>query len=655
MDSFLQSASREGRHDSAGVFTVDLARARAKLGQYQLARFEEFPRFLLSAAVASGASELRFQIETVGSQQTRCTKVAFDGWSLSEEELQGMLFGELAAGDHKAKKYLAMVLSALASKEPVVMATAQSGTTFAVEVKKDKVSSLPDYKLFSAGDTLQLVFSCNWNYELFSTQALKSRWLPLPVTLDGQRINGTVNRGVFTENFLRGYWTRGTDSPTVDLSSDKLLQLEPAPGEPSSLILIGYESKPTFKLVLDGMAFDLPKSMALTGVSGFLLAPELRTDLSFQNLVRNSALERVGPVLRAKVASVLKLLASETTPIDQKYGLLFWPLIDELRGEHEMDSVEAGLLRRMGKLAPTIEPGGVAALLRRTEKIPDSERDRLFSGYWAHAAERWRLHDHAKSIQYLKTCEKLKVSVNLPGKAESDLAELLALYASGKAALHPQHPWHSYFAGLCQWIHTGSPSELLAAEPHPGWLLPVTLFGEMAGGVVEWSEVYPHGLPAWLDMWRCLQTADLDGATSLLESTGELEGESRGRDWHEVLWKAMNGKVSFFQSVKLRARLSLLQFKMPGSDLPANEGLAARNACRKYTAREGNWPLFFWLLLTVKSTGILGDRAARSLWLKIMLDLAVAEEFAHPGARERWKEPVQIQWGASCGEGLGSA
>lgn len=652
MDSFLQSASAQGRHDSAGVFTVDLARARAKLGQYQLARFEEFPRFLLSAAVACEASELRFQIETVGFQQTRCTRVAFEGWSLSEEELQGMLFGELAAEDQKAKKYLAMVLSALASKESVVMAATQSGKTIAVEVKKDKVLSLPDYKLRSAGDSVQLVFSCNWNYELFSTQALKSRWLPLPVTLDGKRINPTVNGGVFSQNFLRGYWTMGTDSPTVDFPYSNLVQLEPAQGEPSSLLLFVNEAKPAFKLVMDGMAFDLPKSMRLTGVSGFMLAPQLRTDLSFQNLVQNKALEAVGPALRAKVASVLKHLAAETTPLEQKYGIRFWPLLDELRVEHDMDSVEVGLLRRMGRLVPTIERQGVEALQHRLPKMSEAERERIFSGFWAHAAERWRMNDQDKAIQYLGACSKLKESVDLPCAAESHLAGLLAVYSSGKSSLGPQHPWQPYFEGLCQWVYTGSPSQLLAADPHPSWLLPVTLFNEMAGRAVDWSEVYPEGIPCWLEMWHFLQSADLDGATSLLKSAWELEGELRTRDWTEVLWKAMNGKVSFLQSVKLRARLSLQQFKMPATDLPQDEEMAARNCCRKYTAREGHWPLFFRLLLIIKSTGLLNDRAARTMWLRVMLDLAVANEFAHSEGRVFWKEPVQLRWGAPAAEEL---
>ena len=467
-------------------------------------------------------------------------------------------------------------------------------------------------------------------------------------------INPTVNAEVFSEYFLRGYWTRGKDSPSVDFPNSNLVLLEPGQGEPSSLILFVNESKPAFKLVMDGMAFDLPKSMALPGVSGFLLAPELRTDLSFQNLVQNKALEAVGPALRAKVASVLELLASETKPLDQKYGLRFWPLLDELRSEHDMDSVEAGLLRRMGRLVPTIESDGVKMLLNRLPKISSSERERIFSGFWDHAAERWRLSDEGKSIQYLEACSKLKESVGLSFTVESHLAGLLAIYSSGKSSLSMQHPWQPYFAGLCQWIYTGSPSELLAVDPHPSWLLPVTLFNELAGRVVDWSEVYPEGVPFWLEMWHCLQSADLDGAMSLLKSASELEGERRARDWYEVLWKAMNGKVSFLQSVKLRARLSLLQFKMPAGELPQDEGLAARNCCRKYTARDGNWPLFFWLLLTIKSTGMLNDRASSKLWLQVMLDLALAREFARPGAQVFWKEPVELRWGTPGGEELRS-
>lgn len=640
MDSFLQAAHRDGRHHSTGTFTVDLAKARSKLSRYQLARFADFPKFLIPAAVTSGTTELRFQIESLGGRRKRRTRVTFEGWSLDEEGLLTLLYQELSAPELQPQKYLAIVLSALASKEPVVISSCRQGESRAFEVARDKVVPLPNNEPVGT-DCLQLIFSCDWNAELFAHPALKSCWLPTAVTLDGRRLNQPVGSREFNYGRIRGYWTHGPGSPRVDFRDTSVVEVPPDGVDTPSLILLVECGKAEFKLIVDGMAYDLPETMRLPNVAGFLVTPHLRTDLSFQNLVQNQDLDAVGPKLRALAVSALQRLAEEPEPLRQELGLKLWPLLEELRRDHDMSSVETGLIDRMGGLAPTTNPESLTALRHRLSKAPQSERDKLFHDFHFGAEELWRNRSDRASSELMEACRSLKESLGLSYQREYTLATLLALNEYNFSSLYPSNPWQPYFSVLGDWVVTGSATAFRQVGAHPSWLLP--LF--MSEATVDWSLLYPEELPRWLSLWVSIRRADLSEALSILEEEPELGFEQSSRDWLEVLWKAMNGRVSLLQTVKLRSSLSLQQFKTPATRLSFQKGFEAREAYRRFNARSGSWPLFFWILLQLTTLESRDQRAARTLWQGILLDLAVACEFAREEEKVSWKEPLRLRFG----------
>lgn len=644
MDSFLQSVSQDGRHDSTGTFTVDLAKARSKLSRYQLARFSDFPKFLTPAAVTSNTTELRFQIESIDRSKRRRTRVSFRGWSLDLEGMLTLLYQELSSPELQPQKYLAMVLSALSSKEPVVLSSTFEGVTNAFELHGDKISELKDQSVGSE-DCVQLLFSCDWNAELFAHSSLRSCWIPTAVTLDGNRLNPPVGPQTFPYRRIRGFWSRGPQSPLVEFPDASVAEYPTPAGESPSLILFVEPSKADFKLIVDGMAHDLPESMRLPHVSGFLVAPELRTDLSFASLVQNRALEEIGPKLEALVVEALHLLANETKPLSREVAGSLWPLVERLRASHDMSAVEKGLLAKLGGLAPTIDPETLKVLARRIESDPPAQHS-LFREYRATAQDLWKNHSAKVASGWVAAHATLRESIGLPAHKERNLTELLGLCYSHVAKLSQANPWQPYASALNEWVLTGSEEALRQAAVHPSWLLPIALTKHLQGGPLEERTLYPEGIPEWLTLWGLIHRGELEQTRTILERSPLFEWEGRRRDWLEVLCRSTSGRVSLMQSVKLRATLSLEQFKTPTSTLPQGKGFEARESSRRFNARGGNWPLFFWLLLDLERTGTANDRSSRALWKGLIIDIAIAFEFSTESERQFWLEPLELSIGS---------
>ncbi|MCA9776473.1 MAG: hypothetical protein KC800_07155, partial [Candidatus Eremiobacteraeota bacterium] len=133
MDQFLEEFESGGVMDSAGVFTIDSRRAQMKLAEYQLASFDLYPDFFISAAVAAGARSLDL---TVRSNRKLATGILstfyFRGWALSLEDLESLK--PERSGGNRAIEHLAVALSTLSSRYVVLLRSRQSAETLSVRI-----------------------------------------------------------------------------------------------------------------------------------------------------------------------------------------------------------------------------------------------------------------------------------------------------------------------------------------------------------------------------------------------------------------------------------------------------------------------------------------------------------------------------------------
>ncbi|MCA9791054.1 MAG: hypothetical protein KC910_04635 [Candidatus Eremiobacteraeota bacterium] len=316
LETLLLELRQQGKHDSQGVFTLDSARARRQLSQFQLADPYAYAAHLVASAVASGARRIdvnlrlgSFRIESDGRQLSR----------LELESLAASLFADAPALVHL--KELGIALYAAAGLHPELMTVTstgpQGGCELSYTASGESLVTVPAQpnpytvvEIRQRGGWKKLLQRSGARPEVAAIEDL-CRYCPVPLRINGNRFMARVNPGRVT-GWRKRIGTRyllPTDEPLADLHFEQTWE------EEFSLLLVfpGKSESAGLTFVINGLRYPYP------AWPGWAAVGWLPRDLSGGGLVESDALAS----LLAKIelewwALLLDLTRAELTEPDRE-------------------------------------------------------------------------------------------------------------------------------------------------------------------------------------------------------------------------------------------------------------------------------------------------------------------------------------------------
>lgn len=297
-DRYVAQLAAEGVIDSDGTFTLDRAAAFTKLQEHRFREPEEFVLSLVRCAVARGATAIKVDVDTDD------LRVTFDGrgFALSDyEQLYPSAFGAAPDGDARARRQLALAVSAALGLEPkFVRVTSHDGTNgVRLECRPgapDELGACPPEEADVARTSIHV--KARWRDLLEGRRArlesmlrLRAESCPVPLTLNGQ----DVARGLAFQH-------------AHGLASAKGRGFRAAAG-----FRPGDQAGALVHWIMDGVWIgshsfpDGPRDL-IAFVDG---STRLDTDLSESKVVRNDKLDDALAVVRACVVPACEALARE--------------------------------------------------------------------------------------------------------------------------------------------------------------------------------------------------------------------------------------------------------------------------------------------------------------------------------------------------------
>lgn len=316
LETLLHELRQQGQHDSEGVFTLDSARARRQLSQFQLADPYAFGAHLVASAVASGARRIDvnlrlgvFRIESNGRQLGK----------LELESLAASLFADAPALVHL--KELGIALYACAGLHPESMTVFSTGPAGGCQLSytsagESLVEVAPEHnqrtvvEIRQRGGWKKLLQPTGARPEITAIEDL-CRYCPVPLRINGNRFQARVNPGQVT-GWRKRIGTRyplPTDEPLAALHFEQTWE------EEFSLLLVfpGKSESAGLTLVMNGLRYPHP------AWPGWVAVGWLPRDLSGGGLVDSPALAQL--LARVEVewwALLLDLARAELSESDRE-------------------------------------------------------------------------------------------------------------------------------------------------------------------------------------------------------------------------------------------------------------------------------------------------------------------------------------------------
>ncbi len=222
VEELVAALHAEGALDTTGGFTLDSARAREKLRQYQLARPHEYVLLLVQAAILRGATKIRFDIDADD------VRMNFDGQPFTREDfgdLYSSMFVDRATREVQAKQELALAVNAAMALNPryIRVFSGDEQTRVFLELRPNKPDKLNDVKPIALGTWIHVKqrfrpgllvqFLRNLRGTIVEELALRERcrFADVEVVLDGETIShGFALPGLAAETAIASDGVKGT-------------------------------------------------------------------------------------------------------------------------------------------------------------------------------------------------------------------------------------------------------------------------------------------------------------------------------------------------------------------------------------------------------------------------------------------------------------
>ncbi len=305
----LSELHRQGRFDSEGRFTVDSQKARQKLAAFRLADPRSFPLHLLAAAVSSQATEIR-----VESRPGRF-EIEFDGKPFSELELRS-LAPSLLGDSRELSRLQDLAIAITAASRLNGEVTVRSGESVLTVSRKGShhLETGPERE----GTHLVIREKTRWVDRWRSSSAppeadllqRRGRYCPLPLYLNGRRIDNRVNPGRVLG------WLKlkapGQELPT-DEPLTRIWAVEEWDEDFTALVVFpDQERAGRLTLVLNGVTYerDYPRP-------AYISTPSLPRDIGATQLVESNQLEQMLKKLERAYWRLLLQMALHPERLDQ--------------------------------------------------------------------------------------------------------------------------------------------------------------------------------------------------------------------------------------------------------------------------------------------------------------------------------------------------
>ncbi len=569
MDRFLNNLSKLGRRDSGGTFTIDMSRARFKLAEFQLAKYEHYPRFLLSAAEAAGCSSL--DVTLVRSKKHVAgfiTTVFFRGWAFEDEQLHYL--DPLRQNENLAPsvRYLGIALSALCSRVPVTLRSRRGNKFLKVKFSRDGVDASNETLANFPDNTTTLRIGINQGPVLDESFRETAFWAGTPITFNGQTYVSEENWQQLFQDSLAALVGRHHDPNIVDpgLLNPRLKIDDPEEDFSAGLIMLTSPEKARrigLKFLVHGLAYpahpDLEKLD--TGVCGYLRADHLKRDLSYQalrlepdlTLARNALAGKVkrlaNKVLETRIASEFRQQARLERLSYFLDGVASSPVDEEIQ---EVENPHLEALKESGKYLEKI---------RTNRSIP-----------------RFALRNVREYLEWMRRQDRT-----------SENALLLEFLFSTLAGHEPAVPAvNSLVKRYIQKVQEWRWDEMapLGTAIDSSWLLP--------GRFQDESHTPTSPLPDWAELVVLLQNAGVKEALETLENKPKFGLKEHADIWFALFWHGFKGQLAWELETHIRARLSVLA---PDGD---RRGWPLEYLYSNHYTEEDFWPRFFYTIVFLK-------------------------------------------------------
>ncbi len=222
VEELVAALHAEGALDTTGGFTLDSARAREKLRQYQLARPHEYVLLLVQAAILRGATKIRFDIDADD------VRMNFDGTPFTRDDfadLYSAMFVDRATREVQAKQELALAVNAAMALNPryIRVFSGDEQSRVFLELRPNKADKLNDVKPIALGTWIHVKqrfrpgllvqFLRNLRGTIVEELALRERcrFADVEVVLDGETIShGFALPGLAAETAIALDGVKGT-------------------------------------------------------------------------------------------------------------------------------------------------------------------------------------------------------------------------------------------------------------------------------------------------------------------------------------------------------------------------------------------------------------------------------------------------------------
>ncbi len=306
LEALMSQLRADGELDSVGEFTLDRRRAREKMRHFQLADPRAYVLELVQAAVLTGATEARFEIDADDM------RLEFDGRPFTAEDFDQLYSSMFARRKSSgARRQLALGLNAAMALDPGHVHVESGGARMEMRAGADEKITAAERPVAGTrihvrdrfGRRTVVRFLRKLRGRLAEVEYLKKncRWARLPIYLDGECISGR---------------------PAL---AEVLARTEVA--IPSAMAAVaGFQEEyrsASMTILKDGVRIT---SHELEGLPGHFVVcvevAELEKDVSQRDVVRNEAYDRLLAALPEVLCETLVKLA-ETVPEQPSREALF--------------------------------------------------------------------------------------------------------------------------------------------------------------------------------------------------------------------------------------------------------------------------------------------------------------------------------------------
>ncbi|MBI3927622.1 MAG: tetratricopeptide repeat protein [Armatimonadetes bacterium] len=339
LEFLLRQARGEGLLDSSGVFTLDPARAREKLAQFQLPSPELYILSLIAAAVAGGADRIRVRR---GEQLS----VSWNGRPPSAEELQHILSFALSPRASVRLRELGLGLYGAVRHRGEAVAESWAGCAgirLRLSADQEELQPLPECPWDDEkepGCRVQVGLpGRGWRRTELPDFAAEGAALeahcafaPASIRLDGRELTRPVDLGrCIVKKRMVGAGPQLTTSASATLVLDGSWPLQAT----AEFALGGTGSWEGVLFLVCGLCFPASLDLGFETARAVVAAPFLYRDLSGQNLVQTEAYGELVERLRLEVMETVESLQEgKAVPADAIAPLLA-ELADGLEKQQE--------------------------------------------------------------------------------------------------------------------------------------------------------------------------------------------------------------------------------------------------------------------------------------------------------------------------------